>query len=295
MPSDLFVEGVSPSESIGDVQLLLRYDENLSGEDSAVSQCDDRVRLTAVKLVAIKFKNQKMTSWRAFDQFYKHIGVFAFQTCSFGVETEPLNFVFPTNSLHWGGLASGTGQITDVTFSTEGMYSLISASFRNCTLFAYSTVKNQPTGVGESAYAAAHPVETALAAASNLVGLDVRKLEPFIWASTQYAGLQHNTVADAARHAYWACLLARIAGSEYASGLTMSHEASNGGPATETVMDILNNQVGIDQSSHSHTNNFDCCREEIISAVDLGFLTYLDSSHGVENVKEDALLQPTNK
>ncbi len=147
----------------------------------------------------------------------------------------------------------------------------------------------------ETVYMLLNPDYSAVALAQNLIGPNSWTLEPYIWAESTYPGSQHNTIADAARHSYWTCLLTRYTTAEYALGLTTAHEVSAPGPCTETVMDLHNNLVGISLEGHTHDSNNTCCRNAVSSAVSMGILWYLDSSYGVANINEDALLQPTNK
>lgn len=200
----------------------------------------------------------------------------------------------------WGCLASGAEPEASVTFNTPNFLESVTVTYGGTTKSALVAIMDQPSGMGEAAYALAHLPYTIIAIANNLAPStyppDITTLEPFIWASSAYPGNQHNTIADAARHAYWTCLLTRYTVAGYAEGLTTQHEASNPGPSTETVMDLHNNLMGISiEVDHTHTSGLGCCRSAVQSAVSAGILWYLDSSYGAVNTAEDALLQPTNK
>jgi hypothetical protein len=49
-PGTLYVEGVTNSAALRDVELRLEYDENPQGQDNPLFQCEDRVRLTIIKV-----------------------------------------------------------------------------------------------------------------------------------------------------------------------------------------------------------------------------------------------------
>jgi hypothetical protein len=49
-PGTLYVEGVVPSAALRDVELHLGYNENAEGQDNPLFKCEDRVRLTIVKV-----------------------------------------------------------------------------------------------------------------------------------------------------------------------------------------------------------------------------------------------------
>jgi hypothetical protein len=49
-PGTLYVEGVTNSAALRDVELRLEYDENPEGQNNRLFKCEDRVKLTAVKV-----------------------------------------------------------------------------------------------------------------------------------------------------------------------------------------------------------------------------------------------------
>ena len=233
--------------------------------------------------------------WKTVDKVYKHLGVYTGQSTTFGVNHTPSSVTIPNGFLTWGGLTSGDTPEVSVTFRAANLLEAVTVKCGSTTRLALVAVRDLPSGMGETEYAALHAVYTAIALSNDLIGTDVSTLEPFIWANAAYPGVQHNTVADAARHAYWACLLTRYTVAGYAEGLTTAHEVSRPGPSTETVMDLHNNLMGIAIEGRTHTSGSGCCRTAVQSAVSEGLLWYLDSSYGAENTAEDALLQPTNK
>ena len=112
-----------------------------------------------------------------------------------------------------------------------------------------------------------------------------------------FDGIIHNGKSDAARHAALTFLLSYYFGEYYAAGLSVYHEVSGSGIMTETVMDLLNNRVGIN-SFTKNKNSIDSVAaifEIIKKLVKDGELVYLDESYGKSDSTEKALLQPTDK
>ncbi len=245
----------------------------------------------------LRFQKATMTgAWKNIDQSYKFLGVFTGQTATFGIVTTPAGLALPSDAVRWSGAASGSSTQVNVTFPKAGSAQII-ATIGTVAKSTSAEVFDQPAGTGENAYALGHPFQTATAIYRNLAGLNPLTLEPFVWASTNYPGLQpQNTIADAARHAYWTCLLTRYTDASYAKGITTAHEVSMLGPSTETVMDLHNNSIGIVISSnHTHGVDNACCQAAVVIAVNTGLLWYLDGSYGATDTNEGTLLQPTNK
>jgi len=123
--------------------------------------------------------------------------------------------------------------------------------------------------------------------------------EALAWAQANWAALGgtagvHNCKADAARHAYWNALMI-IDGMSAAEawGIGQAHEYDGlvaGNPHNESVMDLENNQKGINMGAGLTTRAQ--AQAAVIAALAAGNLTYLDS---LPNAGEDGLLQPTNK
>jgi hypothetical protein len=248
-------------------------------------------------LTYIDFKNSLMTSFKRVDQYYKSVGSYSGKTIRFSFETDPPGATIPSSQIAWGGQASGSAQQVDVTFSSAGTFT-VSVTVSGVSQSASVRVIDQPSGIGQDAYAALHPIDTATALYYNLIGTTTTSLEPFIWANAQYPGLQQNTIADAARHTYWNCTLAVYTNPGYAEGITYNHEVSSPGPATETIMDLNNNAAGraVAAGLSAANQNLAGCRAAVISAISSGSATiYLDGSYGTTNTREDALLKPTNR
>ena len=279
----LYVEGMETSSSVGDVTLALRWHDY-----------EDEIKITVYTIESIKFQSSKMSpEWKTVDEWYKFLGVFTNDVVKFVVNTDPSGVLVSDGDLTWGGSASGSTREVTVTFNTEGTQTVNVYSGSGTPISVNIEVKDQPSGPDEIEYCADHVSETAIAYSHNLVGTP-STLEPWIWAQNTFPGEQRNTKADAARHAYWACLLTRYCGSDYALGLTTAHEVSSPGPHTETVMDLHNNSEGAG-CIHYHFATLDCCRDEIVGLVNAGSLWYLDEHYGEADSDEDALLQPTNR
>jgi hypothetical protein len=296
LPTNLLVEGITPSTSVRDVELKVSYKTPTGNR-----MTEDKVKFTIIRVDTIKFQKSTMVpNWKTVDQVYKHLGVFTDQSAKFGVNTTPSRITLPNGLLTWGGLTSGATPEVSAIFTASNFLQAVTITCAGTTKSALVAIRDQPSGLGEEAYALLHLAYTMIAIANNLAPItyppDLTTLEPYIWASSTYPGNQRNTIADAARHAYWTCLLTRYTVAGYAEGLTTQHEVSRPGPSTETVMDLHNNLMGISiEDGHTHTPGLGCCRSAVQNAVLTGALWYLDSSYGVANTKEDALLQPTNK
>jgi hypothetical protein len=245
----------------------------------------------------ITFKNSLMSSFKRVNQSYKSVGSYSGKTIRFSFETDPAGATVPSSQIAWSGQASGSAMEVDVPFTSAGTFT-VNVTVSGVTRSASIRVIDQPTGIGQDAYAALHPIDTATALYNNLIGTTTSTLEPFVWANAQYPGSQLNTIADAARHTYWNCALAVLVNPGYAEGITYEHEVSSPGPATETIMDLNNNAAGraVAAGLPAANRNLVGCRAAVISAISSGSSTiYLDGSYTSSNTQEDALLQPTNR
>ena len=252
--------------------------------------------VTTFTFGGLRFQKAAMVgAWKDIDAIYKFLGVFTGQSVTFGVVITPSHITLPGDLIIWSGAASGSGAQTTVNFSSAGSPRVI-ATVGGRSKSVQVEVIDRPSGVGENAYAASRAAYTLVATARNLIGLNSGTLEPFVWASTNFPTLnQHNTIADAARHAYWTCLLTRYTVADYAEGISTQHEVSVPGPSTETVMDLHNNAIGISIAYHAHGSDNACCQAAVISALNSGLLWYLDGSYGATDTPEATLLQPTNR
>ena len=82
--------------------------------------------------------------------------------------------------------------------------------------------------------------------------------------------LLNDGAADAARHAYWSCLMTQNLGADFAKGLADAHEEVNDGqpnPCVSKLMDLYNNQVGRTLGSLAQL-----CEDSVITAYKLGGL-----------------------
>lgn len=241
-----------------------------------------------VDLDYVQFRKDAMVYWKEVDENYKKIAAFTGTRCGFTADILPSTLPTSEQIIEWTGPISGTALIVSGPLITGTE----TAKFKDISKTANIITIAAPTGLSDVEYAAQHPIDSAVAAYNNLIGTGT--LEPFSWASAQYPGIQHNTKADAARHAYWNCLLVRYISHAYANGIATGHE--NGSTVeTETVMDLLNNSIGRGLASHTHGADNTCCRNAVIAAVASGDLWYFDDSYGATDTTGKALLQPTNK
>jgi len=265
--------------------------------------CSHSITITAIKIEAITFQNPNMPT-RKIVPDYKHLGVFTGQSAKFGVITNP-NIPIPDGLLTWGGLASGNTAEVNVLFNIlNADRAPVTVSLGGVTLTAHVATRDEPMGTGEMEYALNNWSDTLTLLSLNIIGRNAASLEPTVWAAAAYPGNQANTRADAARHAYWTCLMTRYANADYALGLSSQHEVPPPGQtavAVETVMDLHNNMRGVEiAESHVHNNgdpnipgsNFQCCRDAVQNAVSSGVLWYMDDP---SNWEQRALLQPTDK
>ncbi len=139
-----------------------------------------------------------------------------------------------------------------------------------------SVIDDIPDGSGQMAYCITRPVQCTIA---NELANDA-----LLWAQNNFpAGSLHNGVGDAARHAYWNCLMTRDPdlGEAFAEGLATAHENDNlaeGSPCIETAMDLINNEVGRELGSRQCNSSAEqCCENDVIEAVNNGELTIIEN------------------
>jgi hypothetical protein len=83
-------------------------------------------------------------------------------------------------------------------------------------------------------------------------------------------------------------------------GIATGHEIANN-PATETIVDLNNNEVGRRLARDIALGDLATCRSRMRSTMVNGLIVldklplYLDMSHGASNSHGDGLLLPTNK
>lgn len=289
-----------------------KYIEAISVLDEVITapDCPDFIRADAetkkkilqelVKIkINVKFGNKFMGNdgWKIIDKPYKYIGAYTGDSIRLKVEMEtPPGVQINFDSIDWHGenVNSGDQQI-NISCDTPGQKEInleVTIFEKKINRVVKIYVIEKPTGVNDERYAFDHKSFSLIAAYKNLVG-NGATLEPSIWAAKQYNTVgQHNTIADAARHAYWNCLLTRYCDKEYAKGLTYAHEVGTKDDLfIEVIMDLHNNAEGRTAVNHEHTSDNSCCQNAIIKAVSDGVTLYLDD---IENKDKSALLQPTN-
>ena len=260
-------------------------------------------------LDAITFKIPSM-SFAKIVSDYQHLGVFTGDSAKFRVITRPSTLKNLDGLLTWGGLAQGVGNTMEVNvpFNTANVTTNpVTVSWNGVTLKANVAIRDQPAGVGEWTFLALpwNAVVAGRLAVHNILILEAVSLsdmtdsEAWAWARATYPGNQINTKADAARHAYWTCLMTRYGSERFTRGLSTAHEVSAPGLANETVMDLHNNAMGIQiAGDHAHVtgqqgvSDFQCCRDAVQRAINDGLLWYMDDP---ANTEQRGLLQPTNK
>jgi len=271
--------------------------------DSTILGGHSVVIVPEVDIAAIGFQKEAMgKAWRAVDKEYKFLGVYTGQTVRFGIRTDPLKAQLNPRALSWGGKAQGNTRLTSVTFDAPAEFDTVTVKYVRNEKEVRIAVADKPSGPDRQTYALDNWSTTLLLLLKNVVSSDPKNSppEPSVWAKDQYPGCQHNTLADAARHAYWTCLMTRYGDSGYALGLSTAHEVTSPGPSTETVMDLHNNRIGVSLADHAHNpvgdSEFQCCRDAVADAISEGKLWYLDGWYQKgPNSKEDRLLQPTDR
>lgn len=235
----------------------------------------------------IKFAREGWGGFREVDRDYKMIASFSGKRCSFAIDIIPSTLPEAEKKISWSGpIAGDTIEVTG-TISSGSQ----TASFKSISKSVTVVVRSVPTGDTDTAYALKHPIDTATA---SYHGLTSGTGEAYQWAKSAYPGDQLNTRADAARHAYWNCLLVRYVSSAYATGVATGHEVGST-IETETIMDLHNNEIGRGLAGHTHGSDNTCCQNAVRAAVSSGQLWYLDDAHGRSDTDGTAFLQPTDK
>jgi len=249
----------------------------------------------------ITFQNPHMALSRSVLD-HQHLGVFTGDSAKFRVTTKPFTMKNLDGLLTWGGLAQDLGKTMEVNVPfnrRNATMEPVTVSWNGVTLKANVAIRNQPTGMGEEWFLFLNSVIAGRLTVLNILDIPMTNSEAWVWAATTYPGNQINTKADAARHAYWTCLMARYGSRGFAEGLSTQHEVSAPGLANDTVMDLHNNAMGIQiAGNHTHTRRwwgrprFQCCRDAVQKALNDGLLWYMDDPI---NEGQRGLLQPTNK
>ena len=288
LPKSLWVQGESASQNVRDVQLELKAEGSTTGKDL--------VKFTVLQ-VNIAFQTAGMGGPKVIpNPGYQRIGVLKGDSITFSAALTPAVTLAP-NEYAWSGEATGNGSSIPVTFNA-------SLGTRTEQLQVLGQTKTATIRVME----VTPPDQATWAAQMALLHWDDPLWVPRIndlaneasaWAAQNWetlggtAGL-HNCKADAARHAYWNVLMIIEGyGAGDAWGAGEAHERTGivgGAPHNESVMDLENNQKGINMGAGLTTRA--AAQAAVIGAVGTGNLTYLDD---VTNSGERGLLQPTNK
>ena len=196
----------------------------------------------------------------------------------------------PADGVTWSGTASpsaagitinsNTGKLSIATTVPVGTAISLTARTRN---FGFQCVKTTSVlvsdgklgGKGKAAVFWDHP--GAYSAASTIKG------EAQSWANTNAAALGGGVgggCADAARHAYLMCLMARHPdiGPVIAKKIGDAHEFEGAGTCVDHNMDLNNNQVGRGLAANpcvAPLTPENCCQRDVISALKAGDLIIL--------------------
>jgi len=254
--------------------------------------------------INVMFSNEFMAGkWKVIDKPYKYVPLLTGQKFKLKVELEqPTESNIQFDSVNWYGEIQTSEPEFEFSFVEQGKKQLrVEASLLGKTItrsFAIY-VKNKPKELSDVSFAKKYPIETFKALSKKLIGAQtmVEELEPFKWAAETYKNNgSHNGIQDAARHAYWNCLLTRYFGEDYAKGITDGHEVNASLELfAEVIMDLYNNEEGrqiAKKHSHNVGNDYSCCRSAVINSVENGSTLCFDD---LVNLNKDALLLPTNE
>jgi len=193
------------------------------------------------------------------------IGILAGDGLHFRVEPQ-LN----ANQYSWGGAASGNGQEKFVQLNSPGNYE-VTVTAQGTTRTARITVWPVPPPPNQAGYLAEH-------AGFATLGLALGA-QAMLWANNTF-GVDSvgNGRTDAARHAYWNCLMVTdviLMGPVAALGVSNAHEREgyeHGDFHNTHVMDLENNARAIDFSGQLQTSQ---CADRVIHAVESGELNII--------------------
>jgi hypothetical protein len=191
------------------------------------------------------------------------------------------------NQYSWGGALSGTGQEKFIQLNSPGNPE-VTLTAQGTTRTARITVLPVPPPPNEFGYFRDHP---ALA-----VGAQITAHEAGEWANNTFGfDPVGNGRTDAARHAYWNCIMVKDAamGPEAALGISTAHEREGfeaGTSHNTNVMDLENNKRGLEIGAQVQTRAQ--CAQAVINALNAGTLTIIDPR---ENTGGTGLLVPSNR
>ena len=205
---------------------------------------------------------------------YKTVDPYAIQNARIGILAgDGLHFraepQLNANQYSWGGVASGTGQEKFVQLNSPGNYE-VTVTAQGTTRTARITVWPVPYPPNQAGYAEQH---AAWAAGGLITAAQAKQ-----WAINTF-GVDSvgNGRTDAARHAYWNCLMVTdiLMGPEAALGVSNAHERQgyeNGDFHNTHVMDFENNARAIEFSGQLQTSQ---CADRVIHAVESGELNII--------------------
>ncbi|MDI6810009.1 MAG: hypothetical protein QME66_13760, partial [Candidatus Eisenbacteria bacterium] len=250
--------------------------------------------LTILK-VDLGFQTSGMTSAKVIpNPEYQRIGVLKGDSITFSSALTP-TVALANSDYAWSGEKTGNGPSISVTFNNLGNSRTENLQVLGCNKTATITVIEVPPP-DQATWAF---LMTTLYGPAWVLKINDLANEALAWAQTNWSALGgsssvHNCRADAARHAYWNVLIIMEGYTPAdAWGAGQAHERSNiaaGGPHNESVMDLENNQKGINMGAGLATRA--AAQAAVINALNAGNLTYLDD---LTNSGERGLLQPTNK
>ena len=239
-----------------------------------------------------------MTYWKIVED-HKHLGVLVGDSATFRATTTP-HFDLPAGFLTWGGLAQGNTSEVTVSFTAPNTpMAPVTVTAGGVALSANVAIRHKPTGDGEKMFVAKNFSDAYKLYKKNILAAPMTSSEAWVWTMAAYPGNQINTKADAARHAYWTCLMTRYVDELFAQGLSAAHEVSAPGQANETVMDMYNNMKGraiaydhVHVAGQQGVSDFQCCRDAVQNAINDGRLWYMDDP---TNEEKRGLLLPTDE
>jgi hypothetical protein len=210
------------------------------------------------------------------------IGVLRGDTLAFRGEPQ-----LGANQYSWGGAITGTGQERSVRFDSPGNKE-VTLTASGTTRRARIAVFFEPPEPDEDTYAIQHPGN---ALRAHSLGVEANQ-----WANSTLGPTTHsNGRNDAARHAYWNCIMAKDpdVGPDIAREAGTAHERTGfeqNFPHNTTVMDFENNVRGLAIAAEVQTRAQ--CAQAVINALNAGTLTILDD---LDNEGGTGLLIPSNR
>jgi hypothetical protein len=131
VPGTLYVEGVAPSATARDVELRLEYDENPPGQNNSLFKCEDRVRLTVIKVETIKFRIGTASEWKDFAKPQKILlGKVSHLRA---MDIQPPGVALPSGFPAWQGTYGVTASGIEVTHTYSGAPSASDADTKTVT------------------------------------------------------------------------------------------------------------------------------------------------------------------